>query len=185
MLTDQANYQWWLIQMWIPNYFYLFGFFKNSSMVCFGASQRTFPVPQRSQDVLGKKTQWQNVNILMFSQASSDHCPFFCAETFRIPALARGHTHRRTLSKEAPLTLRNPVSCADSGKKKERFLAWWVCPKFIISLPSEIWRVSEVHPGALRKKPLLIIINYLPPSHTSEQLHLSKPPLTWKQHMKI
>ena len=40
---------------------------KNSSMACFGASQHTFRVPQRSQDVLGKKTQWHEVNILMFS----------------------------------------------------------------------------------------------------------------------
>ena len=109
---------------------------------------------------------------------------FLCWNLSDSCSCSRSHTPPNS-QQGSSLTLRNPVSCADSGKKKERFLAWWVCPKFIISLPSEIWRVSEVHPGALRKKPLLIIINYLPPSHTSEQLHLSKPPLTWKQHMKI
>ena len=115
MLTDQANYQWWLIQMWIPNYFYLFGSFKNSSMVCFGASQRTFPVPQRSQDVMGKKTQWQNVNILpriirplsLFLWWNlSDSCS--CSRSHTPPNSQQGSS----------LTLRNPVSCADSAKKK-------------------------------------------------------------------
>ena len=34
-----------------------------------------------------------------------------------------------------------------------------------INLPSEIWKVSEVHHGALLKKPFLIYISYFPPSH--------------------
>ena len=55
--------------------------------------------------------------------------------------------------------------------------------KFIINLPSEMWKVSEVHHGALRKKPLSIIFSYFPPNHTSE--HLSKPPLNWRPHIKI
>ena len=51
------------------------------------------------------------------------------------------------------------------SQEKKRYQARWVYPKFIINLPSEIWKVSEVHHGALLKKPLLIYISYFPPSH--------------------
>ena len=66
MLTDQANHRWWRIQMTIyiegdgesPITSAFFGGFKkNSSMACFGASQHTFRVPQRSPKVLGKNRQ--------------------------------------------------------------------------------------------------------------------------------
>ena len=53
--------------------------------------------------------------------------------------------------------------------------------QFIINLPSEIWKVSEVHRGVLRKKPLVINTSYFPPSDTRE--HLSKPPLNWKRRL--
>ena len=51
----------------------------------------------------GQKGSVTNMNILIFSQESLDRYPLspFCGETFRIPALARGHT-QRTLSKEGP-----------------------------------------------------------------------------------
>ena len=50
-------------------------------------------------------------------------------------------------------------------RKKKRYQARWVYPKFIINLQSEIWKVSEVHHGALLKKPFFIYIGYFPPSH--------------------
>ena len=73
-------------------------------------------------------------------------------------------THIECSARKLP-DLRKSIFMCGLSQEKKRYQARWVYPKFIINLPSETWKVSEVHHGALLKKPLLIYISYFPPSH--------------------
>ena len=100
---------WWIKQIidgnWYkcesPNYFYLFGSFKkliHGMLWCFtthisGSSKITGRTGQKDSVT---KREYSNVLPRIFRPLSP-----FRGETFRIPALDRGHT-QRTLSKEAP-----------------------------------------------------------------------------------
>ena len=158
MLRDQGKkYRWWRIQMRMyiegngesPNATFLVPS-KNSCMVCFGAFQRTFRVLQRSRQTLGKKTPWQNCKY-------SNVLPRIFRRLSPVVRKPFGFLPLRSQTANAQqgssLTLRNPFSSADSANVL-KFWGWWVYPQiFIISLTSEIWKILEVHHGALERKP--------------------------------
>ena len=167
MLTDQANYGWWPIQMgmyvwwWISNYTFLKEVVR-SVLWCFNALQYTFRVPQRSRDALGKKTLWQgcrysNVLPRIFRPLSpvvnlSDSCPW-------------GHKQRKCSARKLPNLKKSILKC-----NAVRLSGWWVYRKFSINLPSNM-KDLEVKHGGLEK------------NHTTE--HLRKPPLNQRQQIKM
>ena len=136
MLRDQANYRWWRIQMRMyiegngesPTTTFLV-LSKNSCMVCFGALQHTFRVPQGWRETLGKKTPWQNCKY-------SSVLPRIFRPLSPVVRKPFGFLPLRSQTANAQqgssLTLRKPFSIADSANAL-RFWGW-VYPKFSSSI---------------------------------------------------